>query len=258
MIYYNMAKTEEPPSTTLTSTDKQLSSQTIIDLHDRLNTLWIAYLEHLDRYVTAQRLIQQHMSAGFMQLARANFNAGRGVRRYGKDYYSERAIASTRTEVLVDQQSGDLSTKLVRLEGEHVLEASNKQTHKVPDVDLGESFDPQREELQQPSPPPTPNHRDDADAHDQGDPKHLLKDSASVKLGDPAGDSAKGKASLDPLKWFGILVPPELRRAQALFTSALQEGTADCVNSARRMREIEVEIRKLRKEIRRAEKISMG
>jgi len=253
-----MAKTEESPSTTLTSTGKQLSSQTIIDLHDRLNTLWIAYLEHLDAYVAAQKLMQQHMSAGFMQLARANFNAGRGVRRYGKDYYSQRAVASTRTEVLVDQQSGDLSTKLVRFEGEHVLEASNTQTHKVPDVDLGESSDPRREELQQPSPPPTPKHRDDADARDQGDPKHMPKDSVSVKPGDPVKDSAKGKASLDPLRWFGILVPPELRRAQASFTSALQEGTADCANSARRMREIEVEIRKLRKEIRRAEKAPIG
>ena len=252
-----MAKTENSPSTTSTSTDKQLSSQTIIDLHDRLNTLWITYLEHLDAYVAAQKLIQQHTSAGFMQLARANFNAGRGVRRYGRDYYSERASASRRVEVLVDGEQGCLATRLVSWDGEENPDQADYQLTRPSNGSKGiDEAAANREDMpQQPSPPPKENQ--DLNIHLEGTPQDSSNDdSASVKPETATPEVARSKTSLDPLRWFGILVPPELRRAQALFTASVEGAIPDGIDSARRMREIEVEIRKLRKEIRKIDKLT--
>jgi len=60
--------------------------------------------------------------------------------------------------------------------------------------------------------------------------------------------------SRDPVRWFGILVPRELRAAQASFTFAVNEPVVRAVNSVREMCYIESEIRKARKALKKAEK----
>ena len=65
----------------------------------------------------------------------------------------------------------------------------------------------------------------------------------------------EGLQSGDALRWFGVLVPAELRHCQQSFAAALDSPAVDAVGAARGMRLVEVEIRKLRKEIRRAERV---
>lgn len=59
----------------------------------------------------------------------------------------------------------------------------------------------------------------------------------------------------DPIKWFGILVPAALRTAQSDFAACFDNGhIAQAAQSARRLRLLEAEIRRVRKEIRRVER----
>ena len=62
------------------------------------------------------------------------------------------------------------------------------------------------------------------------------------------------RKTTDPLHWYGILVPPQLRHAQSSFVNAIAGPVSDAANATQSMRRNEVEIRKLRKEIKKLEK----
>ena len=224
------------------------AAPTLSDLHDRLDSLWISYLRHLDAYTTAQKTLQQHMRSGFFSLSRANFNARPGM-RYGRDYFHDRAVAMRRVEVTQDDDQG--SDGRLRLSVVKRLSVSDDERND----DAAEKDGPTREGLQQPSPPATPDFGDDQ-TKTASDQYTGNLDATEEKYDGSEAKQAKSKLPLeaDPLRWYGILVPQELRSAQASFSSAVDEGIAGAVNASRAMREVEIEIRKLRKEIRRAEK----
>ncbi|KAL8839584.1 MAG: hypothetical protein Q9170_001688 [Blastenia crenularia] len=56
----------------------------------------------------------------------------------------------------------------------------------------------------------------------------------------------------DPLKWFGILVPPALRASQSSFKSAVTEAVPSLANVTIEMRTLEIEIRRTRKKMGKA------
>lgn len=59
-----------------------------------------------------------------------------------------------------------------------------------------------------------------------------------------------GKQALqDPIKWFGLLVPPALRSSQASFRAAVGDGIPALVNVDNEMKEVEIEIRRTRKRL---------
>ncbi|KAK3711897.1 hypothetical protein LTR37_009415 [Vermiconidia calcicola] len=229
-------------------------STSLSDLHDRLDSLWTAYLESLDAYTASQALLQKHMSAGFISLARANFNARDGVRRYGKDFYHERAVATTRVHVSPSEDdSGKARVEVVkRHEPQHGESDGTEDTTSEKD----DIADDKAEAKQQPSPPATPEPESKAPEHGP----NASKDNPNPDTKDGESSKPKSKPSLeaDPLRWFGILIPPALRVSQASFATAVDEVVAESVNAAKRMRECEVEIRKVRKEVRRAEKSGGG
>lgn len=238
------------------------ATATLVDLHDRLDGLWTTYLHYLDQYTASQKLIQNHMSAGFMSLARANFNARNGVRRYGKDFFHERAIASRRVEVTMDENDGERTqVAIVQWHGDQGSDDT------PPDSVVNESKAGTRDEVdpptqqQQPSPPATPippqaDDRSEGDDEEEEPANPNLQGTDSKIKESGTLSSSKSNPAIDPLRWFGILVPPDLRSAQTSFVSAVNDAMADAANTARRMRELEVEIRKLRKEVRRAEKVA--
>jgi hypothetical protein len=74
----------------------------------------------------------------------------------------------------------------------------------------------------------------------------------------PPQGSEKAKASssskpkpIDPLRWFGILVPPALRTAQSSFVSAVEDSVPTLANIARGLRSQEIEIGRVRKQIKK-------
>ena len=62
-------------------------------------------------------------------------------------------------------------------------------------------------------------------------------------------EEATAKRALDPLQWFGILVPQPLRQAQADFQSAVADTTVRVLNIRNEMEELERLIHKRREEI---------
>lgn len=67
-----------------------------------------------------------------------------------------------------------------------------------------------------------------------------------------ANVGAKDGRMTDPLKWFGILVPPTLRSSQQSFKGVVREIIPALANAANEMKEIEIEVRRTRKKLGKA------
>lgn len=66
-------------------------------------------------------------------------------------------------------------------------------------------------------------------------------------------DVEQGPQSVrDPLRWFGILVPPALRASQSSFKSAAINDVPSLASIMKEMNEVEIEIRRARKKLRKA------
>lgn len=63
-------------------------------------------------------------------------------------------------------------------------------------------------------------------------------------------DKASG-TSTDPLKWFGILVPPALRASQSSFKSAVVDVVPALASLSKQMGKLEIEVRRTRKRLRK-------
>lgn len=215
-------------------------SPSLVHLHDRLDSLWIFYLRHLDEYTSAQKALQQHMRAGFFSLSRANFTARPGT-RYGKDYFHDRAVATSRIKVLENENE---NVSRPTLEIFQWVDWSNAEK------DGGSE-----EAVQQPSPAATPEPSDTTESIARSDPEPTSNEDEKYSEGErPRTSQLRPPLEADPLRWFGVLVPQELRSARASFSTGVCDVVGQAVNSSRAVREIEADIRKLRKEIRRAEK----
>lgn len=66
-----------------------------------------------------------------------------------------------------------------------------------------------------------------------------------------SSQSANKREARDPLRWFGILVPPALRSAQSSFTTAVGEFVPQLATIARDLRSQEIEIGRVRKQIKK-------
>jgi hypothetical protein len=64
-------------------------------------------------------------------------------------------------------------------------------------------------------------------------------------------ESKKTAKAVDPLRWFGILVPPALRTAQAGFVSAVEGSVPQLATVARDLRSQEMEIGRVKKQIKK-------
>jgi hypothetical protein len=62
--------------------------------------------------------------------------------------------------------------------------------------------------------------------------------------------SGKKFRSFDPIHWYGILVPQSLRKAQGLFTAAIDNEVPDLASITVEMRTLEQQISKLRAQLR--------
>lgn len=226
----------------------KLSDKTLAELEDQLDNLWETYLALLDDYAKAQDELRRHLSSGFFALAKAQSSAPLG-RRYGQDWYDERMKAARLVQVSAgsSDQSKDSETSGIRNARLSMVAAGLQNDNQEPSAKLSE-----KEPAQQPSPPSTPEPEMSTEQTDDNLTNHEQKTRAP-----------------DPLKWFGILVPSDLKKAQASFSAILanngtsneagdpageQNPVTDAINASRGLREIEAEIRKVRKAVKKAEK----
>lgn len=76
------------------------------------------------------------------------------------------------------------------------------------------------------------------------------EDASNEKANAPEPKSKK-MPSKDPLRWFGVLVPPALRSAQASFVSAVEGPVIELSSLMKELRQQEIEIGRVRKQIKK-------
>jgi len=195
------------------------------DLIVRLDALLKIYLNRLDTYQKLREKLSINFSAGFLSLAHANrtSNLGSG-RRYGEEGYDERMKAGKRVKIHI-RDEGDLRGPMQQ----DIRSDEQPSPHPNPTIILLtiEQLNPSgmnaADQAESPMPTETP--------------------SQDLK------PSTKAKKPLNPLNWYGLLVPPSLRAAQTSFISAVQDAIPELLNIQADMAGLEAQIRALRKKV---------
>ncbi|KAE8351492.1 hypothetical protein BDV28DRAFT_136986 [Aspergillus coremiiformis] len=228
-----------------------------VDLLDSLDTLLERYLHLLDRHQKLQAELATTLSSGFLSLAQANYTCPPG-RRYGADYYDERMKATTRVD-LEPPTSSIQNPEISSLE-----ESCNQSTKRddsrcifaiklAPTSNAAEERSESNGKTNQPSSNDTSTSectslggKSDRKADD---PTTSSDSSETQALVDPKPKSMKKLRSSDPIRWYGILVPPFLRRAQKFFTEAVGGPLPELASVVAEMQIVEKEVKRVRSEI---------
>lgn len=204
------------------------------ELRDQLDALWEKHLTLLDSYHQAQQQIARHFSSGFFDLAQATFKSTTRV-RYGQEYYDDRMQAITRFEASID--NNDISHLSLRIKDTPA--PSTKDSDK-------ESAEKSRNFIKE------SDKQGQVDQSDQQEKKDNFEEQEHEDK--PDNKEKTHNKVRDPLHWYGILVPPSLRASQKSFNSAIHDPVITAANSAQALRRVDMDIRKLRKDIKKAEK----
>ena len=217
------------------------------ELRDQLDALWEKHLTLLDSYHQAQQQLARHFSSGFFDLAQATFKSTSRV-RYGQEFYDDRMQAVRRFEASINDN--DLPCLALKANDTSPSpgtsnEHSTKSGEKSSEKEAGEKKTEEPE--QQPTPPSTP-------LRDPGEEEPSKEQEEQDTSESTSHQDKAQKKPRDPLHWYGILVPPALRASQKSFISAIESPLIEAANSAQALRLVAVEIRKLRKDIKKAER----
>lgn len=221
-------------------------------LSSRLDSLLEQYLVFLDKYTSLRAELSTSLSAGFFALAQANRNAtstlGAG-RRYGEEGFDVRMKARRVVEIqrgerpgranAGEQRSADLED-----EDENADEEGRDEDRLIGEIEDGQ--DPEKEKVD----------KEDDTVQEPSRSKHDTSLQPTITTG--VSSSSKSShafsttfidSSKDPLKWYGILIPPALRTCQAQFTSAVSSSIPNLLSTISILRGMEDEIWLLRKEL---------
>lgn len=197
-----------------------------------------------NRLVTNLHLRVRYSSIyqAFFSLAQATFKSPSHI-RYGQDYYDDRMQAIRRTTYEPNHDNHmRLDISLKRKEDEEEEQDKKPEEEKT-------------EQSQLPTPPATPLHHEENEPEEHPD---VPEDTPNVDVDEQKDkQDTKPKKPTDPLHWYGILVPTQLRQAQTSFVTAIQGPVIHAANAANAMRRLDVDIRRLRKDIKKAEKKSL-
>ncbi|KAF9699170.1 hypothetical protein EKO04_002732 [Ascochyta lentis] len=226
----------------------------------RLDTLLEQYLQTLDLYTTLTQQLSTDLSSAFFSLTQANFHNPSTV-HYGRDRYDERVRATRRIAVTEEKEKGE-EEKGEEEKGEEEKGEEESKFHfstitattatatappsphsktAEPDVSVDAGGGAERDEMGFTSPSPfssnsipTPTSTTTEEEEEQEQEK----------------EDTTPKAP-DPLRMFGILVPPALRSAQASFVHAVDGPVVRLARVKGELRALEREIGRVRKGVRR-------
>lgn len=243
-----------PPSSRPSSPPVQLSpSEGQESLSSRLDTLLERYLVFLDQYTSLRTELSASLSAGFFALAQANRNAtstlGAG-RRYGEEGFDVRMKARR----MITIQSGGPDARVDA--GAHQRRGVEGQNEEADEDGRGEDCLPKQiEDEGQDVEKEREVEEDDTDQEPCHSRHRALSQPTTITNGGPSSMNSYTfsttfvDSSKDPLKWYGILVPPALRTCQSQFTSAASSSIPSLVSTVSILRGLEDEIWSLRKEL---------
>ncbi|KAF2109734.1 hypothetical protein BDV96DRAFT_604608 [Lophiotrema nucula] len=181
-------------------------------LVEQLDSLLERYLNTLDMYEKAQQMLTSILSS-------ANFNNRSGL-RYGQDHYDER-MQATRTITV----AGEESKAAFSVSAPKDAPTTSTVTKDSPSANATEES-------------PT----GDSPQESATEPEDPKVNNAS---------SSDRYSSTDPLRWFGILVPPALRQAQSSFVAAVEEPIPEIATLIKDLRKQEIDIGRLRKQLKK-------
>lgn len=259
------SKTLPTPSQTTTTSKPKPSLE-------RLDSLLETYLDLLDQYTTLRTQLSKHFSDGFFTLARANHTSpslGAG-RRYGEEGYDERMKAGRRiTYGLTGTRGSDAEVQ--REKGDSPSEHSENSASVEESADYGpgssisisisthqaivdeEEQAVPAEDLSNDSGASQTKQQASEDTPSTPTPQPMTTQPKSTPTGSPPSSSkTKSKPKpkvIDPLHWFGILVPPPLRQSQTCFATAVSTCIPALLNTSSQMRDLEATIQSLRVEL---------
>jgi coiled-coil domain-containing protein 115 len=229
-----------------------------------LDALLEIYLDCLDTYQKLREELSKNLSAGFLSLANANrtSNLGSG-RRYGAEGYDERMKARRRAKLrppgqeYSSQATGKGARDGVETGAHSILYAVEQR--KLPELESGDlrctpvPLDTlaQVSANSSASPPSIqgPKTPDSLTASSISSEADAAPDLASPPVEKPTTPTKQNPRTYpDPLNWYGLLVPPSLRAAQASFISAVDNQIPLLLNTQAQMTKLEVQIRALRRE----------
>lgn len=233
-------------------------------LSQRLDHLLESYLELLDTYTTLRDQVSKDLSAGFFSLASANRNSTLGPgRRYGEEGYDQRMKASRTVQIVEstrcppskaatkdreDSTEKATSTERTSATAEHQQPSAagtgwsteHQQTSPAVATETNDTTVEHKQQEGSPIEDDTPPHT--ASSHSTHDTSHLPPSHTySIRTSTPPAPSK------DPLKWYGILVPPSLRQCQTQFQHAVSSTFPDLVNTMSEMRILEEQVGEIRR-----------
>ncbi|RYN68214.1 hypothetical protein AA0117_g11278 [Alternaria alternata] len=204
-------------------------------LLDLLDAKLEHYLHTLHEYQEAMQQLSKELSSGYMSLAQANFHNSSSAIRYGQDCYDERMQALRKVHIA---EHGSAKSDQPYFS---IYSPFATTQHSDPD---NTSNSAEQENEAQGSDLPKPK---EDDAKSTPDPNSQSSQN-SEKTKEETNSTEK---PTDPLRWFGILVPPALRTAQSTFVSAVEGPIPQLVTILRDLRTQEIEIGRIRKQIKK-------
>ncbi|KIW31753.1 uncharacterized protein PV07_03350 [Cladophialophora immunda] len=208
-------------------------------LSERLDALLVSYLTILDTYTNLRAQLSKDLSGGFFALAQANRNANStlGVgRRYGEEGFDERMKAGKVVKIR-EAEKGVLGKSCVEEEPEEVAgDAAQKSGRK-----MKKDKTPVEQAIL---------HQDREDTETlKDDTERDVLQSDTTDYTFSVSPSSASNLSQDPLKWYGILIPPTLRTCQTYFATAVSSIIPEIVNVVSAMRGLEEEIWAARRQL---------
>ncbi|KAM4055317.1 hypothetical protein HRG_008756 [Hirsutella rhossiliensis] len=174
------------------------------------------YLGLLDDYVRLRGLLSGLQADVYQNIARANFSAERGM-RFGQDSYDERMRATRLLSIHQDKANVPVFT--VSRAAAHAP-APSSAAAEAPIAD-GEK-QPEEDEDERPG----EEHKG---------------------VGRTADREQAPTPAKDPLRWFGLLAPAALRKAQGLSIEMVEQGIPQLASVHAEMLSVEIEVRRARK-----------
>lgn len=233
-------------------------------LSAQLDALLESYLELLDIYTTLRAQLSTDFSSGFLSLAQANRSSTLGPgRRYGEEGFDERMKASRILQIRCGRDGTHRMTQ-----NSSTRRPVNQVAEQPTDLEENQHHNPitSMHKMQK----HTENDSRDQVSHgqqDQTDPASSLTQllshnvpsqtltytitsvPSSTEDGSDKDASSSKTKPLDPLRWYGILIPAHLRQCQSRFTASVTSTIPDLISTMSSMTALEQDIRSLRQEM---------
>ncbi|KAG4415587.1 hypothetical protein IFR04_011256 [Cadophora malorum] len=206
---------------------------------DEIDSLLVRYLTLLDEYTSLRGSLGSLQSSIYADIARANFQAERGV-SYGREAYDRRAMTPGR----VCRVTGDAEDGTVGFEVQKVRAVDSAATEDGP----GNKAEEKVKEGQDGN---DSNETEDiAEGMEKVNIQTESSQEKSPEIDDPSppkSTSPSQNKPLDPIRMFGFSIPSALRSAQSSSIQLVETSIPRLASINLQMRALEIQIRRARK-----------